>query len=101
MATKERPARAALREWLAVPGRNQGVLAAGVGVAQQTISRLVNNGQEPSRELAKLIQEATGILWTGWFAKRQLERWAKQEARAKEFRARVEAARPPSSPGPV
>src|SRR5262245_40015645 len=85
MATKERPSRAALREWLAVPGRNQGLLAAGVGVAQQPISRLVNNGQEPSRELAKLIEEATGIPWWGWFAQRQLERWAKQEERAREF----------------
>jgi len=86
MAAKERPARAQLKAWVGVPGRTQGKLADAVGVTQQTISRLLDKG-EPSRDLARLLEAATGIEWRGWFTRRQLERWEKQEARARKLGA--------------
>lgn len=94
MANRERPARDALRQWLAAPGRSQVVLAAAVGVAQQTISRLLDK-QDPSRELANLLELATGIPWRGWFTQRQLLRWERREAVARELGARASRAAQP------
>jgi transcriptional regulator with XRE-family HTH domain len=85
--SKIRPARAALRAWLSVRGQTQCVLADAIGVAQQTVSHIVR-GQEPSEEIAKLIEEATGIGWRGWYSEAELRRReTAQEARISRARA--------------
>lgn len=82
-----RPARVALKKWLEGEGRTQGVLAEAVDVTQQTISAVLT-GREPSEDLARLLEEATGIDWRGWYTSAELRR--RGEARERRIsRARA------------
>lgn len=68
------------------------MLAEAVDVSQQTISALLG-AREPSEDLAKLIQEATGIAWEGWFTESELKKRAesreKRISRARALRSAV------------
>lgn len=76
-----------------MPGRTQAILAGALGVTQQTVSALVAKKPRPlSVELAKLIQEATGIAWDGWFTATELENWGKRTERARKLRSMCSAA---------
>ena len=81
-----RPARAALKRWLTEKGRTQAILAEAVGVSQQTISAFLGT-RVPPEDLARLIQEATGIPWEGWFTAAELR------ARAEEREEKLSRAR--------
>ena len=84
-----RPSRAALREWLKVEGRTQAVLAEAIEVSQQTISSLASGRiLSPSRDLAKLIEIATGIDADGWFTPSERKAWGRRVSRAQALRAR-------------
>lgn len=84
---KLRPARGELRAWLESTGTSQSKLGAALGVTQQTISAALN-GRPLTEELAKLIQEATGVRWTGWFTPAQLRR-REEKRRLRVSRARA------------
>ena len=60
VARENRPARAALIAWLAVPGRRQTALAEAVGVTQQYVSAIQQErGPVPSERLRDLLHLAT------------------------------------------
>jgi hypothetical protein len=82
VSTEERPSRAALRQWLSVPGRTQGKLGAALGATQQYIGHLTRRGV-PSKDMAKLLEAATGIAWQGWFTQEELGKAEQQLARAR------------------
>jgi DNA-binding XRE family transcriptional regulator len=91
MANDSRPSRAALREWLNKPRRTQTKLANAVGVTQQTISALLLRSV-PSRELAQLIEAATGIPSRGWFTRRERAEWEGKLKRARSLRVQQPSA---------
>ena len=91
-----RPSRTALRRFLTASGCGQTRLAEALGVTQQQISALLV-GRDLSEDLAKLIEEATGVPWKGWFTATELRK-REDEAEAKLARARAfRAAFPVSS----
>lgn len=81
-----RPARAELKQWISGPGRTQALLAAAVGVTQQTISAVLG-GRTPSPDLAELIEAATGIHRDGWATARERERRERRLLRARGLMA--------------